>query len=80
MSTHTVCTNLGLTISHEVGATNGNSRNAARDWVKWAFHHLWSCYAWDSSCICKGSSKYANGTTGFPEAEKNAVNQAKAIA
>lgn len=49
MHTQTAGTSWILAIRHEAGAASGSSRNSASDWLKWAFYHLWSRYAWDSS-------------------------------
>lgn len=52
------------------GQANSDSRNTARDWLKWALCHLWSGYAWYSSYICKSSNKYAIRENRFSWIEK----------
>lgn len=47
------------------GQASPDSRNTARDWLKWALYHLWSGYAWYSSYICKRSNKYASRDNRF---------------
>lgn len=52
------------------GQASSDSRNTARDWLKWALYHLWSGYAWYTSYICKSSNKYASRDNRFSWTEK----------
>lgn len=52
------------------GWASSDSRNTARDWLKWALYHLWSGYAWYSSYISKSSNKYASRDNRFSWIEK----------
>lgn len=57
------------------GQASSDSRNTARDWLKWALYHLWSGCAWDSSYICKSSNKYASRDNSFSWTEKRSRSQ-----
>lgn len=64
------CLGTDITSLWSWGPASSDSRNTARDWLKWALYHLWSVMLGISSYICKSNNKYASRDNRFSWIEK----------